>query len=439
MDIEKNNQRQVQPVPPPEYYPPAYYYEDEIDLHDYVDVLVRYKWLVIAVPLVALLVAGVLGFVVMEPTYEATALVAITRPRYIVQFASNFETVPLDQRQVPLKAYPTIATSHDLLQQLLPLVADRLPAEARSLRQLRDMVSARNGQDPSLIELTVTASDPDLAAYVANVWAAQFADKIQTVYGQAATEIEAFEEQLKDANQRRQIAEQAVVEFQARNPAAILEAQITDQKEALTSFFQTKRTLERVIQDAESLRDRLAMQRRDAPSSFSDELTALLLDVNSLSSSMSSATAAPLQLQIQASGSVAGKTAGEQITFLDNLVTVLEAKDAELDEKIAAVEPQLLNLQKELEAALTEQKQLEEERQIARDLCRSLTLKLEEARLSEETNGREVQVAAQAVPPLTPSSPRKVMMLGVAGTLGLMVGVFGAFVVNFFANGRKKR
>jgi uncharacterized protein involved in exopolysaccharide biosynthesis len=181
------------------------------------------------------------------------------------------------------------------------------------------------------------------------------------------------------------------------------------------------------------------MQRRDAPSSFSDELTALLLDVNSLSSSMSSATAAPLQLQIQASGSVAGKTAGEQITFLDNLVTVLEAKDAELDEKIAAVEPQLLNLQKELEAALTEQKQLEEERQIARDLCRSLTLKLEEARLSEETNGREVQVAAQAVPPLTPSSPRKVMMLGVAGTLGLMVGVFGAFVVNFFANGRKKR
>ncbi|NPV06726.1 MAG: hypothetical protein HPY83_02030 [Anaerolineae bacterium] len=429
MDSERDKQRQLQPAPPEYYPPPYYYYEDEIDLHDYVNVLVRYRWLVIGLPLLAVLVAAALGFVFMEPSYEATALVAIIRPRYVAQFTTSFETIPYDQQQLPLKAYPTLATSSDLLQQLLPLVADRLPEGSRSVRHLKDMVSARSGQDASLIELTVAAPDPELAAYIANIWAEQLADRIQEVYGQTAHEIAAFEERLADAAERRQAAEDAVIEFQSRNPGSVLEAQIADRKSALSSYFGTKRALERVIQDAGSLRSRLAMQRADTPSRFSDELSALLLDINSLSSSGGPS----LQLQIQATDTAAGTTAGEQITFLDNLVTVLEAKRVELDAKIASVEPELLSLQRQLELVRSEEQRLSEEREIARELYRSIALKLEEARLSEQTNGREVQVAARAVPPLQPSSPRKMMMLGVAGSLGLMLGVFGAFVVNFFA------
>ncbi len=138
--MDDNRPRQIQPAQPaqpPEYYVPAYYYEDEIDLHDYVNVLLKYWWIVVGLPVIAVALAAVLGFVIMKPSYEATALVAITKPRYIVQFTTQFETVPLDQRQVPLKAYPSLATSSDLLTGLLPLVADQLPEGSRDLRQLR--------------------------------------------------------------------------------------------------------------------------------------------------------------------------------------------------------------------------------------------------------------------------------------------------------------
>ncbi|MGQ9554024.1 MAG: GumC family protein, partial [Anaerolineae bacterium] len=385
----------------PEYYLPPYYYEDEIDLRDYVNVLLKYWWLVLGVPLLALIVAGIYGFLIAKPGYQATALVAITSPRYIVQFAPEFETVPLNQRQVPLKAYPMLATSGELLQRILPKVSERLPEEQRTVTALRSMVSAKSGQDASIIELTVSSGDPELAAFIANIWADDFAAMVEEVYGQSASEIASFEEQLQQAEARRQAAEQAVIEFQARNPSAVLQAQLQDKQNALNSYLATQRAIERVVQDAKSLKERLAMQAGSNKATLGDDLSALMLEVNSLSSSVS----LPLQLQIQGSESLSDKTVAEQIAFLDNLVTTLAAKTTELDAKIAAVQPELLSLQRELETVRTEQTQLEEERSIARDLYHSLTLKLEETRLGQGTNGREVQVAARALPPTSPSSP----------------------------------
>ncbi len=297
------------------------------------------------------------------------------------------------------------------------------------------MVSARNGSDSSLIELTVSAPDPEVAASIANIWAVRFAEKIEEVYGQTAHEIEAFEVQLTSAEQRRQSSESALVEFQSRNNGAVLSAKILDRTTALGSYLAARRTLERVTQDSRALRDRLVMLPAGSTSNFSDDITSLLLEVHSLISS----DGISLQLQLPSGETAPGRTIAEQVDFLDNLSSVLSDLDTELAEKAASLEPELMALQAQLETINNELKALEAERDIARGLYESISLKLDEARLSLATNGREVQVAAQAVPPLMPSAPRKMMMIAVAGALGLMAGVFGAFVVNFFVTGPKKR
>lgn len=437
--VERAEGPQVPAVAPPEYYPPAYYYEDEIDLREYVDVLFRYKWLVVALPLLAVLAAGVMGFAVMTPTYQATALVAITNPRYIVQLSPNFETVPLNQRQLPLRSYPALATSGDLLQRVLPQVSDHLPEHSRSLSSLRGMVSAKSGADNSIIELTVTSTDPEVAAVVANAWADEFTHLVQTVYGQSAEEVAQFEVQLAQAEGRRVAAESEVIAFQARNPGPALRAQIDDRTQALTSYYGSKRAIQSIVQDATGLRQRLAVQPAGSRSAFSDDLSALLLQVASLSGAPGSTAAMPLQLQIQGDASLSDKTVAEQMALLDDLVAALNEKNADLDALIATVQPDLLALQEQLEQASTEETRLAEERAIARELYRSLNLKLEEARIAAQTNGREVQVAARALPPASPSGPRKMMMVGVAGALGLMLGVFGAFAVNFMRAEPRKR
>src|SRR3972149_5275591 len=142
--------------------------EDEIDLRKYFDVLVRrWKWVVAF----AVIAAGAVLIVssIVPPTYEATALVAVTRPRYQLQFDPRIETVP--ESQQPYRAFPELAVSDDLLLRVLDQVNGALKANERDLAVFREKVSARAGADPSLVRLSVTDQDPRLAQTVANTWA----------------------------------------------------------------------------------------------------------------------------------------------------------------------------------------------------------------------------------------------------------------------------
>ena len=83
--------------------------EEEIDLRPYIEALIsKWYWIVGAA-----VVAGIVAFIVssmLPPSYEATALVAVTQPTEIVEFDARIRSV--DETQ-PLKAYPEIAMSDE--------------------------------------------------------------------------------------------------------------------------------------------------------------------------------------------------------------------------------------------------------------------------------------------------------------------------------------
>ena len=90
--------------------------EEEIDLRQYVEVLIRSWGWIAGLALVAAAAALGVSFLI-PPTYEATALVAVTEPRYVMRFDPRFETV--NSVQPAYQAYPELAASDDLLQDLL--------------------------------------------------------------------------------------------------------------------------------------------------------------------------------------------------------------------------------------------------------------------------------------------------------------------------------
>ena len=90
--------------------------EEEIDLRAYVAVLIRYwKWIA-GLALVAAVAAFVVSLL-LPSSYEASAVVIITEPRYQMQFDPRFATV--DQWTPAYKAFPTLATSDEVLQRVL--------------------------------------------------------------------------------------------------------------------------------------------------------------------------------------------------------------------------------------------------------------------------------------------------------------------------------
>ncbi|MFQ6102252.1 MAG: GumC family protein [Anaerolineae bacterium] len=425
--------------------------EEEIDLRVYVEVLIRsWKW-VVGLALVAAVAAFAVSFLI-SPIYEAMALAAVTEPRYVMRFDPRFETV--DSVQPAYKAYPELATSDDLLQELLTS-PNLLSEGVETLQDLRGILEAKSGADPSMVQLVVSSQDPEEAARVANAWAALFVARANEIYG-AHSEDQGrfFEDQLERTQAELEAAEQALIEFQARNQGAVLEAQLASAQQDLQDYLVEQREIERAVRNARALQTHVAGQPTDGPATPGDNLAALLLQIQAFSIRTSrpaqtadyerggalsvwlqpeSEAGSSIQLQISDAALLSSeRTVGELMASLDELVLTLEAWEEEIETHVAALEPQILALQQQLQEIQTEEDGLTRARDVARETHTTLARKVEEARIATQDTTGEVRLASQAAVPEKPVSPRKLLNTAVAGMLGLMLGVFGAFAVEWW-------
>jgi len=426
--------------------------EEEIDLRAYVVVLIRYwKW-TLGLAVVAAAVALAISFLI-PPTYEATALVAVTEPRYMMRFDPRFETV--NNIQPVYKAYPELATSDDMFQSLLTSLTP-LPQEVETPYDLQKMAEAGAGTDPSMVRLIVRSRRPEEAARVANTWAELFVTQANEIYGSHSGEqVPFFESQLERAQVELETAEQALIAFQARNQRAVLEAQLASAQQDLQDYLVEQREIERAVRNARALQASIAGQPVGEQASPGDDLTALLLQMRAFNVRASrpaeAARTTSYGAELEAGPSIwlqvsdatllsSGRTAGELVAFLDGLAATLEARAGEIETQAAALEPQILALQQQRQEMQAEEDRLTRARDVARETYVTMARKVEEARIAAEDTSGEVRLASRASVPEKPVSPRKVLNAAVAGALGLMLGVFGAFALEWWrGEGEKGR
>jgi succinoglycan biosynthesis transport protein ExoP len=409
--------------------------EEEIDLRQYVEVLIRsWKWIV-GLALVAAVAALAVSSLI-PPTYEAAALVAVTEPRYIMRFDPRFETV--NSVQPVYKAYPELASSDDLLQDLLAGLT-LLPRDVETLQDLRGMLEAGAGADPSMVRLAVRSRDPEEAARVANAWAGLFVARANEIYGaHSEDQVGFFEDQLERASVELEEAERELVAFQARNQGAVQEAQLASARQDLEDYLVEQREIERAVRNGRAIQGRIAEQPADTRVSPGDDLTALLLQLQAFTGQTASSDAvleagSSIWLQISDATLLAsGRTAGELVVFLDELVAILEARREEIKAQAAALEPQILALQQQLQESRAEEDRLTRTRDVARETYLTLARKVEEVRIAAKDTSGEVRLASHAAIPKKPVSPRKMLNTAVAGALGLMLGVFGVFALEWW-------
>jgi uncharacterized protein involved in exopolysaccharide biosynthesis len=405
--------------------------EDEIDLRHYLDVLIRrWPW-VIGLTVVSALTAGLISFFVLEPTYEATAMVLVTNPRYQLRFDPRLET--LSEIETNSKVYPSLATSDDLLQQVLETLKPLLPENMHTLQALQGLINASAGADPSLLQLKATSSDPERAAQVANAWAEQYVNYVNELYGRRAEDVVFFTEQLEVARSALEAAEQALVDFEARSQQSVLQARLDAKQTALTDYLNAQHELALVIGDAQVLRQQLEGQPLSAPASLGDDLAALLLEIQGLSRD----TELPLQLQVAGGGSLSNKTVGEQLDLLTELITALEGRLVEIETQVEAISAEILPLQEALQQAVIEKERLVRAQSVAQSTFTTLANKVEEARIAAQDETGEVRLASRASVPKAPVGPRKLMNIVVAGFLGFSAAVFLAFFVEFWQSPRE--
>ncbi|HUX77877.1 MAG TPA: Wzz/FepE/Etk N-terminal domain-containing protein [Anaerolineae bacterium] len=409
--------------------------EEEIDLRAYVAVLIRYwKWIA-GLALVAAVAAFVVSLL-LPSAYEASAVVIITEPRYQMQFDPRFKTA--DQWTPAYNAFPTLATSDGVLRSVLDAYAPSPEAgiEEWKLRTLSGMVEATSEGDPSLVVLRARSRSPEDAAAIANLWADALVKRGNDIYSDREDDVEFFQEQVAQAGQALDDADAALVEFEARSQASTVDAQLESLRQAQADYLADQRAIAYIVQDIQGLRAQLVQQPGDRPVSLADDLTALLLQIKAFNllqvEALDAQASTSIQLQISSGGSFSDKSPAEQVAFLDDLVDTLEAKSSKIDGRLAELEPQMLALQRRLQEIAAESDRLTSARDLTSETYKTLARKLEEARIAAREENGVLQVGSYAAVPEKPMSPRKLLNTAVAGTLGLMLGVFGAFALEWW-------
>lgn len=410
-------------------------FADEIDLRQYLQILLsHWPWIVIAT-IVGAAIAGIVSFFVISPTYEATALVAITPPKYLMEFSPEFRAVAQERLQTEIYGtYPEFAKSDELLQEVSIALADEIGIKPPDVGSLRGQMSVQASREVGLISLSARGSSPERVAAIVNVWAELYVQLLNRLYGGQEDDYDFFASQLELTLDDLEAAQQALADFRARDPSALLSSELAAQIDAMDNYLAAQNSIEQQQQTIESWRQQLSSESSSKTASQADALTTLLMQLEAFGTIKE---AVQPQLQVSLEQIAEERTVAEQIAYLNGLEEFLQSRSAEIDAQVAELQPEILRRQQELQAATNEAERLSQEVKIAKSLHESLALKAEEARITLESQTGIAQVASKAAIPQSPVAPQKLFNVAMGAALGLMVGLALVVLLEFVAGSQK--
>lgn len=350
--------------------------EDEIDLRKYIDVLLRHWKLIVSITVIAVFVAGLVSFL-LPPTYEAKASVLIAKgePKTLIVLAKS----------------ASVATG--AIEQL----GDNLRPEERSAGNILAKIEAR--EEGNFIEITAKSSDPQKAAAIANAWAVSYEDYVDDFYRSISQLPEEIQAQADAARKEYEDKQTAWEGYIASNRIDELNQQIA---------------LKELLCEAKLLREQIKTGSSSPVSAAGNSPTLILLQSGVF-------TRLPAEL------------GNASLKDIEALISTLETgAGGKSAQSISELRQEVNQLTAELEQETAKGREVKKSREIAWETYMTIVGKLAEAKVAVQPQDAVVHVAQVAVAPEQPVAPRRVMNIGIALVLGLVIGVFGAFGLEYF-------
>ena len=382
-------------------------YDDEIDLRVYLDILIRWWREIALITVLSALFAGGAIFALrqtQQSQYEATATAVIARVSSDVNFDERFLTTSNDGAETSVVASRRAALlglvkSGAIAQTVINELGAQWPEEEREPAILLKRVEAKlapgpDARNPSdLIQITITADDPEKAAAIANAWSHDYVDAVNAIYGQVpeaviasveaeqtaveqryleaqdtletfigASQIDSFTRQLetdralletlklgqitaasavinRDMNARLDLFNH-LLDAEVMPSLALLEQQTSQNVQGITDLLAIRSQIQQSLGQARTLQAQVSAGGDAAAATNALALQLLKAQVFA-STSPASAMTLPnrLQFNIDAAAPV---TVDEQQTDVDALITALEGYLTQIDEQVEALGQEIL-------------------------------------------------------------------------------------------------
>lgn len=467
--------------------------EQPLHLTDYIRIIYRGRWLII-LSFLTVFAATVIYTFTADPVYEASSVLLIETNDSMDRALFNLTTLGtqanvlnnqieiLKSRNVAERVVRRLENSafRDSISFFQPLEdGSELTFEDR-VRIVMNRMEVEPKRDTDIITLTCQAGTPFEAAYLANTIAEEFAKLNAETNRLEVTEMRKFiEDRLAIKAKELKESEEQLKKFQEKEKIASLDAET---QELVTRLSETESMLEQArielnskLELKNSLEQKLAERKETLPANLSEISTPYIQSLQEeLAQIVAERTSYVTALKSEAQPNKK-EYFEPQLRIYDERIKALKNKISEEAAKIVNSDmisdplrisqelvAQLLNLTGEIKAEeakvnsleqvlqkyndrlenlpdrVLQLARLERRRQVDEQTYMMLTQKLEEAKIQESAQARNVKIIDRAIKPHIPVKPNKKMNLMLGALLGLGLGVGITFMIEYLDRSVRK-
>jgi uncharacterized protein involved in exopolysaccharide biosynthesis len=194
--------------------------EQEVELRDYIKVLVKWKKLIIGLTILAVLVSGLLSYFVLPKVYEASGSLLVNPKEASVNITSPEQLLsPLTYLpQISVATYQQIVKSKDIEKKVFDELNLSSSPYNLTLEMFDNIITVGNPANTTLIKVSVQYKDPKLAQkiakgildetllYISNLNSFQFQSSKSSIdkqFQEAKQELETAQKALADFNSQK--------------------------------------------------------------------------------------------------------------------------------------------------------------------------------------------------------------------------------------------
>jgi len=400
-------------------------YVDEIDLRQYIEVLWHGRWVILAVTLCAMVSAGLVSFFLLDPVYESSVMFTVSLPQEVQESLEDPVITSIlggtPQAQMRLLQDPAI----------LEKAARSLGNGSLTAAALADKVTAKvvgdAGKGDRLVEITVRDSVPEDAQALAKA--------VIESYKQYLSELVASRLASRKQTISKALADQEAIALEKVEKVEKL-VQESGGSDLITEEINAKTA---ALANYRWESDQLTSEARAASEALKVLEQQLVAIPHTVQLGWSSGAAGTPQSPGSAAYTMT--QVNPAYTSLLEEVSRKRADLADIQARLEATREAIPTLEADisrLKGELVRQKAVEEALESALNNAQSRSIELagELQNLEGQDAKAIVQAAVGVVAPATlptrPSGPRKLLNVAIAGVLGLMVSVFGVFIMHYW-------
>jgi capsular polysaccharide biosynthesis protein len=403
--------------------------EEEIDLREYINVLLKRKGIIILIFLIAVITAAIVSYFVLQPVYEANVVIAVSKPKIKNSLVD----------EISLEGYKSLIKDIEIEEELIrKLSLDKSPLELTPY-EIDQMLTIELPKSTNLIKMNIQASNPKLTKDIINTWATLFVEKNKRLYFYEVKKAKiGVEDRLYYAEKDFFEIEEKLMKFNETDNVETIGNEI-EYKTTKISCFKSRlidiqlslekenAKKEQIVIAIDKQEKVLKLKKSIVDDQFFRQLISNISDANLKIANLTyvSEEINPIYYNL-----------AQQLITTNISINSLIVEENQLTQNINDFNTSLEELKKELTEKKLILSQLNREYSAKEKLYNIFYEQAEEIRLTETVEEDLLKISSLAYEPKMPIKPNKKLNILIAGVLGLFVGIFVAFFLEFWQKGK---